>query len=250
MRQPLVAGNWKMNGSRDSINDLLDGILAGIDSVERAEVAVCAPYVYLSQVADKLSGSAVVWGSQNVNDNESGAYTGEISVSMLKDFGCKYVIVGHSERRTIYGETDADVTRRFMAAQAGGFVPILCVGELLEEREAGTTNEVVARQLDAVINEAGIAAIGSCVIAYEPVWAIGTGKVATPEQAQEVHAMIRSKLAGLDADVAAKVQVLYGGSMKPDNAKELIGMEDIDGGLIGGASLKAEDFLGICTAAN
>jgi len=239
MRQPLVAGNWKMNGSRDSINDLLDGILAGIDSVERAEVAVCAPYVYLSQVADKLSGSAVVWGSQNVNDNESGAYT-----------GCKYVIVGHSERRTIYGETDADVTRRFMAAQAGGFVPILCVGELLEEREAGTTNEVVARQLDAVINEAGIAAIGSCVIAYEPVWAIGTGKVATPEQAQEVHAMIRSKLAGLDADVAAKVQVLYGGSMKPDNAKELIGMEDIDGGLIGGASLKAEDFLGICTAAN
>jgi len=192
----------------------------------------------------------VVWGSQNVNDNESGAYTGEISVSMLKDFGCKYVIVGHSERRSIYGETDADVSRRFMAAQSGGFTPILCVGELLEEREAGTTNEVVARQLDAVINEAGIAAIGSCVIAYEPVWAIGTGKVATPEQAQEVHAMIRSKLAGLDADVAAKVQVLYGGSMKPDNAKELIGMEDIDGGLIGGASLKAEDFLGICTAAN
>jgi triosephosphate isomerase len=239
-----------MNGSRDSINDLLDGILAGMGSVEKAEVAVCAPYVYLSQVADKLSGSAVAWGSQNVNDNESGAFTGEISASMLKDFGCKYVIVGHSERRAIYGETDEDVTKRFQAAQAAGFIPILCVGELLEEREAGTTNEVVARQLDAVINEAGIAAIGNSVIAYEPVWAIGTGKVATPDQAQDVHAMIRSKLADLDADVAARVQILYGGSMKPDNAKELIGMEDIDGGLIGGASLKAEDFLGICTAAN
>lgn len=250
MRQPLVAGNWKMNGSRDSINSLLDGILAGMGAVEKAEVVVCAPYVYLGQVADKLAGSAVAWGSQNVNDNESGAYTGEISAGMLKDFGCKYVIVGHSERRAIYGETDSDVTKRFQTAQINGFIPILCVGELLEEREAGTTNEVVARQLDAVINAAGIAAIGNAVIAYEPVWAIGTGKVATPEQAQEVHAMIRSKLADLDADVAAKVQILYGGSMKPDNAKELIGMEDIDGGLIGGASLKAEDFLGICTAAN
>jgi triosephosphate isomerase len=250
MRQPLVAGNWKMNGSRDSINELLDGVLDGMNTVEKAEVAVCVPYVYLSQVADRLSGSNVAWGAQNVNDNESGAFTGEISASMLKDFGCKYVIVGHSERRTIYGETDSDVTQRFMAAQANGFIPILCVGELLEEREAGTTNEVVARQLDAVINEAGIAAIGNSVIAYEPVWAIGTGKVATPEQAQEVHAMIRGKLAGLDADVADKVQILYGGSMKPDNAGELIGMSDIDGGLIGGASLKAADFLGICTAAN
>lgn len=250
MRQPLVAGNWKMNGSRDSINELLDGVLAGMDSVTKAEVAVCAPYVYLSQVADKLAGSKVAWGAQNVNDNESGAFTGEIAASMLTDFGCKYAIVGHSERRTIYGESDADVTRRFMAAQANGLIPILCVGELLEEREAGTTNEVVARQLDAVINEAGIAAIGNCVIAYEPVWAIGTGKVATPDQAQEVHAMIRSKLAGLDAGVAENVQILYGGSMKPDNAAELIGMADIDGGLIGGASLKAADFLGICTAAN
>ena len=250
MRQPLVAGNWKMNGSRDSINELLDGILDGMGTVEKAEVAVCAPYVYLSQVADKLAGSAVSWGAQNVNDNESGAYTGEVSGSMLKDFGCKYVIVGHSERRTIYGETDADVTRRFMAAQANGFVPILCVGELLEEREAGTTNDVVERQLDAVINEAGISSIGNSVIAYEPVWAIGTGKVATPEQAQEVHEMIREKLAKLDADVAAGVRILYGGSMKPDNAAELINMPDIDGGLIGGASLKAGDFLGICSAAN
>ena len=203
MRQPLVAGNWKMNGSRESIRELLDGILAGLDAVENAEVAVCVPYVYLPQVADRLKGTPLGWGAQNVNDNESGAYTGEISCSMLKDFGCKYVIVGHSERRSIYGERDEDVTRRFMAAQASNFTPILCVGEQLEEREAGTTNEVVETQLDAVINEAGIEAIAKCVIAYEPVWAIGTGKVATPDQAQEVHAMIRNKLAKLNKDVAA-----------------------------------------------
>jgi len=250
MRQPLVAGNWKMNGSRESINTLLDGILAGAGGVEKAEIAVCAPYVYLSQVADKLDGSAVAWGSQNINDNDSGAYTGEISGPMLNDFGCKYAIVGHSERRSIYGETDEDVARRFMAAQKHGLVPILCVGELLEEREQGITNEVVSRQLDAVINAAGIQAIGNSVIAYEPVWAIGTGKTASPEQAQEVHAMIRAKLAGMDADIAASVRILYGGSMKPGNAGELIGMDDIDGGLIGGASLNADDFLGICTAAN
>lgn len=250
MRQPLVAGNWKMNGSRQSIRELLDGILAGHDAVTRAEVAVCAPFVYLAQVADRLKGTPVAWGAQNVNDHESGAYTGEISGPMLQEFGCKYVIVGHSERRTIYGETDDDVARRFMAAQANNLTPILCVGELLEEREAGTTNQVVERQLDAVIELAGIDAIGNSVIAYEPVWAIGTGKVATPEQAQEVHAMIRSKLAGLNEDVASGVRILYGGSMKPDNAAELIGQDDIDGGLIGGASLNAEDFLGICTAAN
>ena len=250
MRQPLVAGNWKMNGSRQSIRELLDGILAGHDAVTRAEIAVCAPFVYLAQVADRLKGTPVAWGAQNVNDHESGAYTGEIAGPMLQEFGCKYVIVGHSERRTIYGETDDDVARRFMAAQANNMTPILCVGELLEEREAGTTNQVVERQLDVVIEQAGIDAIGNSVIAYEPVWAIGTGKVATPEQAQEVHAMIRSKLAGLNEDIASGVRILYGGSMKPDNAAELIGQDDIDGGLIGGASLNAEDFLGICTAAN
>ena len=250
MRQPLVAGNWKMNGSRESIRELLDGILAGNDAVEKAEIAVCAPFVYLAQVADRLKGTPVAWGAQNVNDNQSGAYTGEVSGPMLCDFGCKYVIVGHSERRSIYGETDDDVARRFLAAQSNELIPILCVGELLEERENGTTNEVVARQLDAVIEKAGIKAFANCVIAYEPVWAIGTGKVATPDQAQEVHAMIRSKLAALDAGVAEGIRILYGGSMKPDNAAELIGQEDIDGGLIGGASLKADDFLGICTAAN
>jgi len=250
MRQPLVAGNWKMNGSRDSIDELLSGILAGASSVEKAEIAVCAPAIYLPQVAEKLAGSAVSWGSQNVNDNDAGAFTGEISGAMLSEFGCKYAIVGHSERRVIYGETDADVAARFMAAQRHALIPVLCVGELLEEREQGITDAVVSRQLDAVIERAGIAAIGKSVIAYEPVWAIGTGKTASPEQAQEVHAMIRAKLAKLDADVAAAVRILYGGSMKPGNAGELIGMEDIDGGLIGGASLVADDFLGICTAAN
>lgn len=250
MRQPLVAGNWKMNGSRESIDTLLNGMLAGMGEVEKAEVVVCAPFVYLSQVSEKLVGTAIAWGSQNINDNDSGAYTGEISGPMLNDFGCKYVIVGHSERRAIYGETDEDVMRRFMAAQTHELIPILCVGELLEEREQGITNEVVSRQLDAVINAAGIEAIGNSVIAYEPVWAIGTGKTATPEQAQEVHAIIRAKLAQQDAKVAASVRILYGGSMKPDNARELIGMDDIDGGLIGGASLVAEDFLRICQAAN
>jgi triosephosphate isomerase len=250
MRQPLVAGNWKMNGSRQSINELLDGILEGVSDVTNAEVAVCAPFVYLAQVSDKLQGSVVVWGSQNVNENDAGAYTGEVSGPMLNDFGCKYAIVGHSERRTIYGETDEQVASKFVAAQRHGLQPILCVGELLEEREQGVTNEVVSRQLDAVIAAAGIQAIADSVIAYEPVWAIGTGKTATPEQAQEVHAMIRAKLAELDADVAASVRILYGGSMKPSNAEELIGMPDIDGCLIGGASLKADDFLGICTAAN
>lgn len=249
MRQPLVAGNWKMNGSRDSINHLLDGILAGIGSVKKAEVAVCVPYVYLQQVCDRLTGTAVAWGAQNINDHDSGAYTGEISGSMLKDFGCRYVIVGHSERRTLYRESEQDVAVRFKAVLAHGLVPVLCVGELLQERDRGMTNEVVTRQLDAVIEDVGIDAIGRCVIAYEPVWAIGTGKVATPMQAQEVHAMIRARLAGLSEDVAARVRILYGGSMKPANAGELIRMDDIDGGLIGGASLKAEDFLEICAAA-
>jgi triosephosphate isomerase len=239
-----------MNGSRESIRELLDGILAGHDAVEKAEVAVCAPFVYLAQVADRLKGTPIAWGAQDVNNHESGAFTGEIAASMLVEFGCKYVIVGHSERRNLYGERDQDVARKFLAAQDNGLIPILCVGELLEEREAGTTNEVVERQLDAVIGKTGIEGIGNSVIAYEPVWAIGTGKVATPDQAQEVHAMIRGKLAALDADVAEKVRILYGGSMKPDNAAELIAQEDIDGGLIGGASLKAEDFLGICAAAN
>ncbi|WJW76468.1 triose-phosphate isomerase [Thiohalobacter sp. IOR34] len=248
MRQPLVAGNWKMNGSLDSIRTLVDGIKAGLGEVKSAAVCVCPPYVYIPQVVEMLDGTVVAVGGQDVSDQEAGAFTGEVSGTMLKDVGCRYVIVGHSERRSIYGESDEFTARKFAAARRFGLTPILCVGELLEEREKGITDEVVARQLDAVIELEGIAALADAVIAYEPVWAIGTGKTASPEQAQEVHAFIRQKLAGLDAGVAEKVQILYGGSVKAANAAELFGMADIDGGLIGGASLSADEFLAICRA--
>jgi len=250
MRQPLVAGNWKMNGTLDSIKPLVEGIKAGKDAVTTAEMAVCPPFVYVAQVAQMLAGTKVAVGAQDVSDQESGAFTGEVAPGMLTDIGCKYVIVGHSERRSLYGESDDFTARKFAAARRAGLVPILCVGELLEEREQGVTEDVVARQLDAVIRLEGIAALGDAVIAYEPVWAIGTGKTATPEQAQEVHAFIRGKLAALDADVAAKIQILYGGSMNAGNAADLLAMSDIDGGLIGGASLKPDDFLAIGKAAN
>lgn len=249
MRQPLVAGNWKMNGSKSSIKELLDGIKAGMGEVNKAEVAVCPPFVYLADVADQLAGSAVKWGSQNVSHEASGAFTGEIATSMLQDFGCHFAIIGHSERRALYGETDDDVAKKFIAARDAGITAIICVGETLEEREGGVTEEVVARQLDAVMDAAGADALADAVIAYEPVWAIGTGKTATPEQAQEVHAFIRNRIAGKNGDVAEKIRILYGGSMKPENAEELIGQADIDGGLIGGASLKADQFLAICRAA-
>ena len=250
MRQPLVAGNWKMNGSSASIKSLLDGIAAGMSKVHRAAVAVCAPAIYIPQVQSQLQGSAIAWGGQDLSIHESGAYTGEISGPMLKEFGCVYAIIGHSERRTYHGETDQQVADKFDAALAHGLTPIFCIGETLSERESGITEEVVARQLDAVLNQGGAEALGKGVIAYEPVWAIGTGKTATPEQAQEVHAFIRARVAERSAEVAEQVQILYGGSMKPGNASELMSKPDIDGGLIGGASLKSEDFLGICTAAN
>lgn len=250
MRQPIIAGNWKMNGTRQSIKALLDGIKAGIGDVQSAEVAVCAPFVYLADVQQQLDGSPVAWGGQNLSTEAKGAFTGEISAEMLLDFGCKYVIVGHSERRTLYGEDDALVAQKFSVARKAGLKPILCIGELLEEREAGTTEEVVARQLNAVIELEGVAALADGVIAYEPVWAIGTGKTASPQQAQDVHAFIRKLIAEKDASVAEKVRIQYGGSMNAGNAAELLAMNDIDGGLIGGASLKAEDFLTICCAAN
>jgi triosephosphate isomerase len=250
MRQPLVAGNWKMNGSLDSIRKLVEGIKGGVDTVTTAELAVCPPYVYIPQVAALLEGTVITLGAQDVNDQPSGAHTGEVAAGMLGDVGCKYVIVGHSERRSIYGESDEFTARKFAAARHAGLVPILCVGELLQEREQGITEQVVARQLDAVIDLEGIAAIGEAVIAYEPVWAIGTGKTASPEQAQEVHAFIRGKLAGLDGEVAERVQILYGGSVKGSNAAELFAMADIDGGLIGGASLAVDDFLAIGRAGN
>ena len=249
MRRPLVAGNWKMNGSRAMTAELCRGILEGIDSVEKAEVAVCPPCIFIPGAARILEESAVALGGQDLDIHVSGAYTGQISAGMLKEY-CEYVIVGHSERRAMYGDSDELVAEKVKVALAAGLVPILCVGETLEEREGGVTEEVVGRQLDAVLEANGIGAFAGVVIAYEPVWAIGTGKTATPEQAQAVHAFIRGRLADRDQDVADGCRILYGGSMKPDNAAELIGQADIDGGLIGGASLEAESFLAICRAAN
>jgi triosephosphate isomerase len=250
MRRPLVAGNWKMNGSRETIKELLDGIKQGLQSVNQTEVAVCPPYVYLAQVQSELQGTQVALGAQNLSDKVSGAFTGEVSPEMLLDFQCQYAIVGHSERRALYGESDEFVARKFANAKDFKLVPILCIGELLEERESGQTEAVVARQLDAVLDEVGAAGLKDAVIAYEPVWAIGTGKTATPEQAQEVHAFIRSRLAAQDENIAANIRILYGGSVKASNAAQLFGMQDIDGGLIGGASLNAEEFLAICQAAD
>ncbi len=249
MRQPLVAGNWKMNGSSKSVRELLAGIKAGIAGFVKCEVAVCPPHIYIPLTCNELMGTAIRWGAQNLSVETSGAFTGEIAASMLVDFGCTYVIVGHSERRTLYGEDDMLVARKYAVACKAGLKPILCVGETLEERERGVTAEVIARQLDAVFAGQSAEAMALGVIAYEPVWAIGTGKTATPEQAQEVHAFIRARIAEKDPAIAAELRILYGGSMKPDNAAELMAQPDIDGGLIGGASLVASDFLGICQAA-
>ncbi|MEW5892719.1 MAG: triose-phosphate isomerase [Pseudomonadota bacterium] len=248
MRRKLVAGNWKMHGSLAENEALLTGLLAGVATV-KVDVAVCVPFPYLAQVQARLSGSPIAWGAQNLSQHGKGAFTGEVSAAMLRDFGCKYVIVGHSERRSLYGETDQVVAEKFEAAQAAGLVPILCVGETLSEREAGITETVVARQLDAVIAKSGVGALADAVVAYEPVWAIGTGKTATPQQAQQVHAFIRSKIAALDPAVAQGLRIQYGGSMKANNAAELLAQPDIDGGLIGGASLVADEFLAICRAA-
>jgi triosephosphate isomerase len=250
MRRPFVAGNWKMNGNRREAEQLLAGVLAGMADVRAAEVAVCPPFVLIPRAAELLAGSGVAWGGQNLDVHDAGAYTGEVSGAMLKDLGCQYVIVGHSERRALYGETNAVVAEKFIAARRHGLTPILCVGESLEERERNETEAVIDRQLKAVLDAAGAAAFRQAVIAYEPVWAIGTGRTATPQQAQDVHRFIRGKIALHDREVANEVRIQYGGSVKPDNAAELFGQPDIDGGLIGGASLKAEEFLQICRAAH
>ncbi len=247
MRKTLVAGNWKMNGSRSSIEELMAGVIGGA-AAANADMLVCPPYVYLEQVRAAVAGTSVKLGAQDVSLEVSGAFTGDVSAVMLKDLGCDYVIVGHSERRSIHGESSELVAQKFVAAQKEGLIPVLCVGESLEEREAGTTVAVVAGQFEAVLDLAGIDAMKHAVLAYEPVWAIGTGKTASSEQAQEVHAELRAVAAARSAEVAEGLQILYGGSVKPSNASELFAMADIDGGLIGGASLKAEDFLGICTA--
>jgi triosephosphate isomerase len=235
-----------MNGNLQSVVELVEGIKAG--NAGKAELAIFPPAVFLMKVGGMLADSEIALGAQNVCDQEAGAFTGEIAASMLRECGCRYALAGHSERRSLYQETDQLVAARCAMAVASGIIPILCVGETLQEREQGITEDVVARQIDAVINLSGIASLGQAIIAYEPVWAIGTGKVATPDQAQEVHAFIRGKLARLNADVAEQVQILYGGSMNPTNAAELLSQADIDGGLIGGASLKADDFLTIAQA--
>ncbi len=244
MRRSLVVGNWKMNGTRSSSESLAKGIVAGLKE-DIADIAVCVPYVFLNEISQVVQDTRLALGAQNVADKASGAYTGEISAAMLKEFGCKYALVGHSERRTYYGDTDQSVADRFCQAQEQKIIPVLCIGETLEEREQEKTFEVITTQLDAVVARAGVAAFSDAVIAYEPVWAIGTGRTATDEQAQEVHQFIRQYLAAKDKAIAEKIQILYGGSAKPENAKGLFAMPDIDGGLIGGASLDAESFLKI-----
>ncbi|NLO80185.1 MAG: triose-phosphate isomerase [Xanthomonadaceae bacterium] len=249
MRQPLIAGNWKMHGSRASARALAEAVLAGMADLEGVEVAVCPSFVLLPEVAAVVAGSRLRLGAQNVADQDEGAYTGEVSAAMLRDFGCSLALVGHSERRQLYGESNRLVAKRFAAAKRHGIVPVLCVGETLEQREANRTEAVIAEQVDAVFAELGPQAFREAIIAYEPVWAIGTGRTASPEQAQEVHAFIRARVAEQDSEAAPRLRILYGGSVKPDNAAALFAQPDIDGGLIGGASLKAEDFLAICRAA-
>ena len=238
-----------MNGSKVANQTLVDGLLAGLVASDRVDMLVCPPSVYLESVGKAIAGSGIALGAQTVSEHESGAYTGEVSPGMLLDMGCAYVIVGHSERRALYEETSEQVAAKFAAAQAAGLTPVLCVGETQVQREAGETSAVVDEQLDAVLNSSGVAALTKAVIAYEPVWAIGTGLTATPEQAQDIHRHIRGRVAALDEAVADGVQILYGGSCKGSNAAGLFAQPDIDGGLIGGASLKAEDFLAIATAA-
>ena len=247
MRRLLVAGNWKMNASKAMLNELLAGITA--NAPQQTDVVVFPPAPHLMAAADKLQGSSVKFGGQNLNANESGAYTGEVSASMLVDCGCDAVLVGHSERRTLNAETDADVLAKTKVALTAGLIPYVCVGETLVEREANKTEAVIEQQINAVLNGLSIQQLAKCVFAYEPVWAIGTGKTASPEEAQQVHAFIRGLIAAKDEKLALNTHILYGGSVKASNAKELFAQQDIDGGLVGGASLKAEEFLGICNPA-
>lgn len=248
-RTKLVAGNWKMNGSLAQNQALLAAITAGTRSLGGLDCVVCVPFPYLAQTQILLEKTHLAWGAQNVSQYSHGAYTGEVSASMLVDFDARFVIVGHSERRALFGESSQLVAEKFKIAQAAELTPILCVGETLEQRETNKTEVVIDEQLEAVIEMVGIEALANAVIAYEPVWAIGTGKTATPQQAQDVHAFIRNKIAAKNSQIADNVRIVYGGSVKADNARELFAMTDIDGGLIGGASLVAEDFVSICKAA-
>jgi triosephosphate isomerase len=247
MRRTLVAANWKMNGNKETVASLLTAFKDGMSG--SADVAIFPPALYVSQAAQVLAGTDISYGVQNVSAQESGAFTGELSLSMVNDFACKYVLIGHSERRELFGETDAQVAEKVVATLKAGLIPMLCIGETLEQRESGITEEVVRTQIKAVLDAVGIAAFETIVVAYEPVWAIGTGKTASPEQAQDVHAFIRGMLEAEDAAVAAKTRILYGGSVKAASAEALFGQPDIDGGLVGGASLLADEFVAICNAA-
>ena len=249
MRGRLVAGNWKSNGDLVANERLLTHLRTAAADLKGVECAVCVPYPYLFQARQLLAGCAVKWGGQDVSQFGAGAYTGAVTAAMLREFDCRYAIVGHSERRSVFGENNAIVAAKLVAALQAGLTPILCVGETLQERESGVMEKVVGTQIDAVTAAAGIAALGKAVVAYEPVWAIGTGKTATPEQAQAAHAFIRERIAAQDAAVASGLRILYGGSVKAANAAQLFAMPDIDGGLIGGAALVAEEFMAICRAA-
>ncbi len=249
MRRKFVAGNWKMHGSLSGNEALVRALGAALGTPQAPACAVCVPFPYLAQVGALLKDTPIAWGAQNVSQFDHGAYTGEVSAGMLREFGCRYVIVGHSERRALYGETDEIVAAKVSAVLARSMTPILCVGETLSEREANVTEQVIARQLDAVLTQCGIGVFGSLVVAYEPVWAIGTGRTASPEQAQAVHRFIRGRIAAADASIAQGLVIQYGGSVKPANAAQLFAQPDIDGGLIGGASLVADDFIAIVRAA-
>jgi triosephosphate isomerase (TIM) len=242
MRIPLVAGNWKMHGNRASNRALVDAVADGTASLEGVECVVCVPFPYLSEVAGQAAQTRLAWGAQNVSEHAQGAFTGEVSASMLREFNCRFVIVGHSERRQLFGESDAVVAAKYAAVLAHGMQPILCVGETLAERDAGLTEQVVDRQLQAVLTLNGKSSLEGAVLAYEPVWAIGTGRTATPEQAQAVHAFLRAR-------ALSETRIVYGGSVKPENAAALFALKDVDGGLIGGASLVAGDFIAIARAA-
>lgn len=248
MVKPLVIGNWKMNGSYVANDALLTQMLPVLSEKAELQVVLCPPFPYLSQVGQALSGSRVWLGAQTANPHPSGAHTGEVSVLMLRELGCEYVLVGHSERRQNYGEADQDVVARFIAIQSAGLTPVLCVGETLEQREAGQTESVVGAQIKAVLEAEGRDCFDGAVVAYEPVWAIGTGKTATPEQAQQVHAFIRSLLASHSEVIASRLPILYGGSVKPDNAEALARQPDVNGALVGGAALDAAGFISICSA--
>ncbi|UJP06244.1 MAG: triose-phosphate isomerase [Nitrosomonas sp.] len=248
MRKKLVAGNWKMHGCLAENDQLLADVVDRLTGLSSDQFAVCVPYPYLFSVQNTLKDTNIAWGAQNLSQFEKGAYTGEVSAAMLKDFGCRYVIVGHSERRTLFNESNVVVAEKYSAAQHAGIVPILCVGESLKQRDDGITETIIAEQLAEVIQRAGVESLDSAVVAYEPIWAIGTGKTATPQQAEDVHAFIRKEIAKQNSSVADNLTILYGGSVKASNALELFAMPDIDGGLIGGASLVADEFVAICRA--